>query len=346
MLKKPTKRKRKCLKRYSIDQCSLYKVRSAKRLSEILGVEKQRLDSILKSSAKYREFTIEETTNPFSSKFIKSRQVQAPSDELRRIHERILYLLEPIELPNYAHAAVKGRSYRSNAATHVNSARMATFDLKNFYGSTQRYLVYSFFLDNLKCSPDIAGKLTELTTFRNALPTGSPLSPLLSLHAAKPMLDELSKLAQLHDLIFTCYIDDLTFSGKKIPRSLERRVSRIVGKYNHQLSIHKTKIFDEDKPKHVTGVVINKGKLAVPHSRFLTARKLELAIAGKFPMHGNSMLKLCEKLAGLLGETACIDPTYKKWAEKAQEDLRKARTKDSSIVGPDSTDFGSCQQID
>lgn len=330
MLTTPVKRKRRTLKSYPINQCSLYKIGSIKKLSQVLGIEKRCFDLILKNPLEYREFINKESSNPFSFKTTKARQVQEPFGDLRKIQERILYLLEPVVLPNYAHAAVKKRSYRSNAYAHVDSPRIATYDLKNFYGSIQNYLVYSFFFYDLKCAPDVAGTLTKLTTFQNAMPTGSPLSPLLSLHAAKPMLDEFAILAQTQGLIFTCYIDDLTFSGKTIPRSLERHISRIANRYGHQLSVHKTKIFGENKAKHVTGVVIHKGKLRAPHSRFLTARNLESAIAGNFSMHGYSKLKLHEKRAGLLGETAYIDASYKNWAADAQTDLKTARSENKT----------------
>ena len=215
MPEKQAKKRRKISKRYSIDQCLLYKTGSIKKLSEKLDLNKNDLKKILVNPLQYREFKLPEELNPFSLKVTKPRAVQEPINELRTIHERILYLLEPIELPDYAHAAVKKRSYRSNAAAHVNSPSIATFDLKNFYGSTQSQLVYFFFLDNLKCSPDVAGALTKLTTLRNSMPTGSPLSPLLSLHASKEMLDKIFNLAEQLNLTFTCYIDDLTLSGKK-----------------------------------------------------------------------------------------------------------------------------------
>jgi RNA-directed DNA polymerase len=341
MPKKPLKRKRRGFKRYSIDQCLLYKTESIKKLAERLGFEKHHLESILEKPLEYREFLIPEEFNPFSLKKTKARPAQEPINDLRKIHERILYLLEPIELPNYAHAAVKKRSYRSNAIAHIGSAAMATFDLKNFYGSTQSQLVYYFFLDGLKCSPDVAGVLTKLTTLRNAMPTGSPLSPLLSLHASKEMLDKVFVLAESLGLIFTCYIDDLTLSGKIIPRFLEKRISRIIGLYGYQLSAHKTRIFGEDSVKHVTGVVINNGKLKVPRSRFRTSRNLESAISGSISTHGHSQLKLHEKLAGLLGETAFIDPSYKERAFKAQERLKAVRL-DIVIDGEKAGRFSPC----
>ncbi|GFO73669.1 RNA-directed DNA polymerase [Bathymodiolus japonicus methanotrophic gill symbiont] len=325
MLRKPTKRKLKYLKHYPINQCALYKIGSIKKICDIIGIEKNELNLILKSPPKYRQFVNKESFNHFSLKKSKERQVQEPVGDLRKIHERILDLLKPVEPPDYSHAAVKKRSYRTNAAAHVLSKRIATFDLKNFYGSTKNHLVYNFFLDQLKLPHDIATKLTKLTTFHNSMPTGSPLSPLLSLHAAKPMFDELESLAQGYNLIFTCYIDDLTFSGSTIPKSLSKQIVHIIKRYGYNLSNHKTRIFNESEVKHVTGIIINEERLRAPYSRFMTARRIKLAIDGKASTHNYSKIKLLEKRAGLLGETAYLDPTYKGLAQKAQLDLKTAR---------------------
>jgi len=328
MQKKPIKRKRRFPKRYPIDQCALYKIGSRKKLCQALGIEKSKLNSVVKNKSQYRVFLKKAEFNPFSLKTSKARQGQEPIGDLRWIHERILYLLEPVEVPNYSHAAVKQRPYRTNAAEHVLSKKIATFDLKNFYGATQNKLVHDFFLNRLRCPPDIARLLTKLTTFDNSMPTGSPLSPLLSLHAAKPMFDEIDRLAQEYKLIFTCYIDDLTFSGSRIPRSINKQIIRIINRYGYEISTHKTRVFGEHQAKHVTGIVIHKGKLKAPYSRFMTARNLESSISENSPRHGFSKIKLLEKKAGLLGETAYLDPAYTKVAEKAYVELKEARYKD------------------
>ncbi len=126
------------------------------------------------------------------------------------------------------------------------------------------------------------------------MPTGSPLSPLLSLHAAKPMFDNLESLAKKNNLIFTCYIDDLTFSGSTIPRSLNKQILHIIKQYGYNLSNKKTRLFHENEVKHVTGVVIHNEKLKAPYSRFMTSRNLRLAIDGIKPNHGFSKIKLLE----------------------------------------------------
>lgn len=68
--------------------------------------------------------------------------------------------------------------------------------------------------------------------------------------------------------------------------------------------------------------------MKVPYSRFKTSRNLESAINGDFPSHGHSKVKLHEKLAGLLGESAYIDPRYVEKAKEAQEMLKIVRSEE------------------
>lgn len=319
------RKRRKALKSYPVTQCALYKLSSLKKLSDLLNLPKESIKSLIGSSEKYREFELPEETDPFSLRRRKARWVQEPTPQLKQVHERILYLLEPVFVPEYAHAAKRGRSYRTNANCHRSSPSIATFDLRDFYGSTRRNIVFDFFRDQLMCASDIAGILAELTTYKNKIPTGSPLSPLLSLHVARPMLDLMESVAKDHNLIFTCYVDDLTFSGKTIPLSLERKITKIANMYGYDISHKKTKIFLPHQAKHVTGVVIIDEQLRVPFTRFRTARNLQAAVIDPSKRHGLSELKLKEKLAGLLGEAAYLDPSYRGMADTAYESLKAAK---------------------
>lgn len=316
-------------KLYPINQSALYKVGSKARLAKILCTSVSNLIFLAESKKNYRLFELPEEVCPFTNKKKKARWVQEPKPELRRIHERIQTLLKRITPPNYAHAAIKGLSYSTNAAAHKNSDRVATFDIRRFYPSTLKSHVFNFFAYQLKCAPDVAALLATLICYKDAssgrdgLPTGSPLSPILSLFANKPMFDELSDIAATHGLVFTCYVDDLTFSGTIIPKGLPHLVSAILGKNGHLLSTEKTKIFRKYQAKHVTGVVLLHKNIYVPHCRFKKARAVAAAL--KVEKDTSVKLSLIQKLAGLLGEAAFLDKRYAKWAKRSYDDLRKVR---------------------
>jgi len=296
----------------------------------LLGVSIDRLLFLASSANNYREFLLPEDICPFTKKVTKERWVQEPKSELRKIHERIQKLLKNVISPDYAHAAIKGRSYSSNATAHKDAHRVATFDIKQFYPSTSKSHVYNFFADQLQCAPDVASLLAAITCFKGStiddpsgLPTGSPLSPILSLYANKPLFDKLNRLALSNGLKFTCYVDDLTFSGDALPLGLTRLVTKALERYGHMLSKSKTRIFRGDQSKHVTGVVIRNNKIYVPYSRFRKARAIMAAIDAE--TYAVRKLKLAQKLAGLLGEAAYLDKRYSSWAKFSYRSLKQVK---------------------
>ncbi|TAM05449.1 MAG: RNA-directed DNA polymerase [Paraburkholderia sp.] len=311
--------------RYPISQCCLYKIGSRSRLADLLYIEKVDLVT-LPGERSYKVFTLPEKRDEFSGKIKKKRIVQDPKRPLRRVHDRILYLLNKIELPEYVHAAVKGRSYRSNAAAHTTAAHeVLTLDIKSFYPSVSYLLVREFFRYKMKCASDVATTLADLCTYKGALPTGSPLSPLLSYFACGDMFDELNRLAVECGLKFTCYVDDLTFSGEKIPGDLESRVKSVLRRYGHRLAVDKTIRYRPHSPKSVTGCILHNGAIHVPHSRFRKARMLAAAIATTDDPALTH--KLYERLAGLLGEAAYLDGRFTSWKEDTARLLKLATQK-------------------
>jgi len=178
------------------------------------------------------------------------------------------------------------------------------------------------------CAHDIAGLLARLVCVERkgtfpCLPTGSPLSPLISIYANKPMFDDLAQLAGEHALTFTCYVDDLTFSGRAIPSGIEDMVTSIARRYGHNLSTHKSKKFGTHAAKHITGVVILNGRVTVPNSRFHKARKIQMAINAE--PDPQKKIALMEKLAGLIGEAAYLDPRYRSLMDRTRQALSNFR---------------------
>lgn len=319
----PSRKNKKKTRSYPLNQSALYMVGSKRRLADILRIELRHLLELSTRNDNYTQFHLDPEFNPFSLKYKKRRGVQQPKPNLRAIHERILSLLNLVQVPDYVHACVKGRSYRSNAFAHKDSKALATYDISSFYASTPQNLVYDFFHHHLKCASDVAGLLASICCFQGRLPTGSPLSPLLSFFTAKPMFDQLNNLAASMNLIFTCYVDDLAFSGDAIPTNLQRRVAAIVKRHGYLLARGKSKIFHQGKPKHITGVVIVNGKLSVPHKRFVAVRNLVDAIEDRKDSHGLTKGNLYEKLIGCLNEASAIDPKFKAMAKVAHSDYSK-----------------------
>lgn len=69
-------------------------------------------------------------------------------------------------------------SYIYNAERHKENAFVKTMDISQFYDSAQRSHIYKMFIDTFKMSNDIAWLMTNLVTYENKLPTGSPSSQM------------------------------------------------------------------------------------------------------------------------------------------------------------------------
>ncbi len=243
---------------YHLDQCPLYRLQSRKKLaSEIFDVQLSLLERLANNSSNYYVFNIQQGD--------KNRQVEVPKRILERIHRRLFVLFERIQKPEYLHSGVKGRSYITNAKRHVGDTPLVKLDIKKFYPSIDSARVYRFFSEILRCSPDVSGLLTKLTTYENHVPTGSCASQLLAFFAAKPMLDALDHLATESCLVFSCYVDDMTFSGTHATPNFLWAAKQVV--HSHGLAYHKDQCYTAEQQKLVTGVLVDGGRIAVLPSR-------------------------------------------------------------------------------
>lgn len=325
--KREAKKERKS---YALSQSALYLTTNKSKMATILTTTVQVL---VESVGDYRRFEMIPEKDPFKlGNPPKKRQVQKPAPKLMAIHERILKLLRCVKVPEYMQFALKGTSYKKNAEMHVLGQCVATLDIRNFFGSTSQSKVFNFFNISMKAPGDIANLYARITTIDNCLPTGSPLSPLLSFYANKALFDDLDSIAKEHRLKFTCYVDDLTFSGDKISPRFLWRIEERIRKSGHTIASSKTKVFSAGMPKHITGVVVQDGGIRLPHVRQRKIRLIKDAIAGKGQNHGFTKKELEYKLGGLLGEAAYLDPRNLPASIAFSKSMRKDVSKSSCNV--------------
>lgn len=239
---------------YELTDCGLYNIQTKARLSSIIGVPLSRLRKLC-SDEYYRTFVIVKSGKP--------RPVQAPVHELDVIHTRIASLLLRVKLPNSIHSGIKGRSNVTNAKQHVGNHPVLTMDIKGFYPSVTRKSIYHFFHSKLNCSPDVAGILAKLCTYKTHLPTGSRLSMPLAFWANADMYERLESLCISKDVRLTIFVDDLTFSGAQVDLKFSKDVGLIIK--NAGLTVHpdKTKLYSREQPKLITGVIVDKVGISV-----------------------------------------------------------------------------------
>lgn len=296
--------------RIPINQCHLYGIRSPHALANRLGWKLSKLEN-LANNGHYKVYKHK----------ITGREIQEPCSDLQSLHRQFHRYFSRIEVPHYLHSAVKGRSYLTNARTHIGNHPIFKIDIKKFYQSTPQHKVMHFFRDVMNCAPDVAGLLANLICHRKILATGSSVSPIISYYAYKSLFDNLSEFAVEHDLIMTCYVDDITMSGPRASRFLLHEVREII--FKSGLRAHKDRFFAKNSVKIVTGVAIKQDKIDLPFSRWRKIRKLKQEI--EKCTDNKNKLKLLSKIISCFHEAAQIDPQFRLRAEFYQGQRKKLK---------------------
>lgn len=193
----------------------------------------------------------------------KPRPIAHPTGRLEQILKRLNELLQRLTLPDAVHGGRRGRSNLTNAMAHVGAKALVKADIKDFFPSIKSGRVYDTFARRCQCSPDVARILTRLTTYKGALPQGSPTSMVVAALVSEPLVQRLQALADSHGGTLTQYVDDTSLSGPEHVRRLKGVVARIIEQEGFTVSQHKTGAPRYGAEKVVTGVRIGRS-IGVP----------------------------------------------------------------------------------
>lgn len=206
-----------------------------------------------------------------------TRVILAPKHELKAIQRRILHeILDHAPIHPNAHGFVRDRDIHSNAAPHVGRAMVLNFDLKDFFPSISFRRVRAALM-RLGYGFTSASTLALLCTERDRRPfergnqryhvgvsgrmliQGAPTSPMFANLVAWRLDQRLSRLAEKHNLTYTRYADDLTFSrdDEAILLGLRGSMERIIADCGFKVNGAKTRIYRQSSRQMVTGLVVN-----------------------------------------------------------------------------------------
>lgn len=291
--------------------CPLYGITRKRDLNELLKIKVHNKNNYNK---KYK---------PYIEKNPKTRLIEAPYNELKIVQRRIKNYLDCITYPSNVFSGIRGRSYIDNAYYHINSNYFLKMDMSKFFPNTSREKIYNFYSLKLNLPNDMAAILTDLSTvdltglltseieefigikgirYTNHLPSGSPISSILSYLANIDMFDQINKTAQNYGCIVSFYVDDIIFSNKnRIPIALTNRVKKIINKYNQVVNEDKTKMYMTNDYKKITGCVIKNHELIIPNkTRYKIAKLLK---------QDNHTEKEINSILGLINNAHMFDRT-------------------------------------
>ncbi len=283
------------------------------------------------------------------------RGIHAPCSELKLLQRNLSDLLQNCiaeidtvekRKNSFSNGFRRDRSIIHNAAPHRRRRFVFNIDLQDFFGSINFGRVRGFFIKDrdFKLEPKIATILAQIACFNNALPQGSPCSPVVSNLIGHVLDVHLVGLAYRNGCTYSRYADDITFSTNKqdfpeaiaasdgdtnswrIGTELEKSI-RLSG---FSVNPAKTRMQYRDSRQEVTGLVVNRKVNVKPeYRRTVRAMVHRLFTTGEFHVpqavdNGSgtkSIVKSPGKLSQLHGMLGFVD----------QIDLHNKRIRDREL---------------
>lgn len=268
---------------HELKDSPFYKMRTKKKLARLLGTNKETMSCMASDRGlyervwKHKEIKkghgawLNEMPSPETSH--QYRPIDKPDPRLKKIQSRVADLLSRITPPEWLFSPVKGRSYVDNASRHQFSSAFWLLDVADYFGSCSANNVAHFFGKTMGCSPDVTAIMVGLVTHNECLPQGSPCSPILAYFSNLDMWMEIAGKVEAEGLLHSVYVDDITISGKMVPKKLIWEVKKVVRKHGLRLKPNKEGSVIHS-PAFITGVIVADTKTKLPNQQL--KRLLEL----------------------------------------------------------------------
>jgi RNA-directed DNA polymerase len=277
-----------------------------------------------------------------------TREIAAPIPQLKLLQRRLSTVLQncfdEIKLKHgrhddgpkpdqIVHGFVRRRSILSNARQHRHRRFVFNADLKDYFPSINFGRVRGFFIkdDSFALQPKVATLLAQIACFEDALPQGSPCSPIISNLIGHILDVHLVRLAARNGCIYSRYADDITFSTNKknFPEAIATRtkagseqwtvgneLAHLISASGFVVNAAKTRMQYRTSRQEVTGLVVNqKVNVSADYRRKVRAMVHHLFTKGTFeietvvadPATGGKLSKVAGDLSKLHGMLGFID---------------------------------------
>ncbi|MFA7286737.1 MAG: reverse transcriptase family protein [Patescibacteria group bacterium] len=156
--------------------------------------------------------------------------------------------------PDCVHGFVVSRSIVTNAQQHTRKKLLLNLDIKSFFESIKIDKVEAIFVE-IGFKKEHASILSKLVTVDGVLATGFSTSPVLANIVSRQMDNELEKLCNAHNAIYTRYADDLSISSDATLPSMAD-VTSILASNDFLVNEHKCKLSRRGGCQYVTGLTV------------------------------------------------------------------------------------------
>jgi hypothetical protein len=204
------------------------------------------------------------------------RPITSPFGKLKHLQQCFNVILKSIYQPHEsAFGFTDNLSIIDNAKIHTNKEYVFNIDLKDFFSTiTINKIVECFeqapFNLNSKHSSfkeNLARFIAEISCTSViddgplVLPQGSPLSPMLSNIVCQSLDESLLILSQKHQVSYSRYADDISFSGDKNIFSLSDsffvELKQLIKEAGFLINFNKTRLQNKKYRQEVTGLIVN-----------------------------------------------------------------------------------------
>lgn len=276
------------------------------------GFTHSHLWSIIYSAPeRYKVFTIAKRTGG-------RREIAQPSTELKIVQRAFVDLiLKELPIHHSAKAYRGGMSIRDNAIVHAGTNPILKMDFKNFFPSIIEDDWRKYCFENPILS-DADFEISKKILFRRPkfgrklrLSIGAPSSPILSNVLMWKFDETLEKHLLEHEVAYSRYADDLTFSGPRLGHLyvVEKLVRRTLSEISYpdlKINSNKTKMITSKYGRKVTGLTLsNDGKITI--GKF---KKRNIRVMIDHYKKGKLSDPSVEKLHGLLCFAKSVEPEY------------------------------------
>ncbi|WP_313098977.1 reverse transcriptase family protein [Epilithonimonas sp.] len=199
---------------------------------------------------------------------ISKRYFNPSINKLKDIQNKIQgRILSKLVLVDNVLGGVKGWSNIDNAKLHYKNKYFFQTDLNKFFPSVSQAMIINSLIAK-GFSKAVAEKIANLCVLSTkdghrdfTLPQGAPTSPMLANLVFEKIDIEILKLIKNRNIIYSRWIDDLTFSSKEDMKYLNLDIIRIITDRGVKISRKKTTY--RIGSCIITGVLIKKGRMTV-----------------------------------------------------------------------------------
>lgn len=277
------------------------------------------------------------------------RHIAAPKPVLKNVQRKILELiLEKIEISEYAHGFLKGKSVVSGADVHIKQPKLLiNMDIENFFPTITFKRVrgmfhsfgYSGYISSLlamlctyceRMAIEIKGEIKYVKTSERILPQGSPASPMITNIICRNLDKKISShLSYFYKqkFIYTRYADDISFSF--LEEVSQEEIKKITGlvkiclfEEGFQMNQKKTRYLKANNRQCITGIVINNEQLGVSKK---WVKKMRAAIynANKLKEKGKLPSSVVHEISGMASWLKEVnEERYEKIIESARNVIK------------------------